>query len=103
MKKPPPLADGSVEAGRFWCLLLDLVHPIAGFALGGLDLDSVFFGGSREKAADAVGLPRRGFRISASVAPFGQPISSRMFAPLLSARGVPGPLVPAKFAASALG
>jgi hypothetical protein len=39
------------------------------------------------------------FWISARLAPFGRPINSRIFAPLLSARGVPASLVGAGLAA----
>jgi hypothetical protein len=39
------------------------------------------------------------FIISARLAPLGRPISSRIFAPLLSARGVPAFLAPAGLAA----
>lgn len=41
-------------------LLLDLVHAVAGFALRGLDLHRVLFGGGRGETADAMGLPVTG-------------------------------------------
>jgi hypothetical protein len=44
-------------------------------------------------------LPRRCFIISARLAPLGRPISSRIFAPLLSARGVLASLAGVDFAA----
>jgi hypothetical protein len=69
-------------------LLLDLVDPIAGLSLRGLDLEAMLLGGGREEAPDRMFLPAVTFIISARLAPLGRPISSRIFAPLLSARGV---------------
>ena len=80
-------------------------HTVRGFMAGamkkaglrGLDLEAVLLRGRREKAPDAVRLPIRGLpdlgQGRARVAPLGRPISSRIFEPLLSARGVLADLV----------
>src|SRR6202049_3304261 len=55
-KKPPTLAGGGLVPDRdLEVLLLDLVNPIAGLALRGLDLETVLLGGSREEACRAAG------------------------------------------------
>ena len=65
-----------------------LIDAIAGLGLRGLDLEAVLLGGGREEAPDECVCQSVAFTISARVAPLGRPISSRIFAPLLSARGV---------------
>src|SRR5947209_17536853 len=63
-------------------LLLDLTDTLASFGLRGLDLEPVLLGSRREKPPDAACQPVA-FMISARLAPFGRPISSRIFAPLV--------------------
>jgi hypothetical protein len=68
-------------------LLRSPVDPLTSLVLRGLDLDAVLLGGGGDETPDTVGLPAVSFMISARVAPLARPISSRIFAPLLSARG----------------
>jgi hypothetical protein len=88
---------------RSWWLdpecLFDLVYAIAPFGLRGLDLEAVLLGGGREEARIECFCQSVAVRISARVAPLGRPISSRIFAPLLSARGAQVSLARAGFGA----
>src|SRR5260370_39747891 len=48
-KRAAPLAGGGLNLEM---LLLDLVNPVPGLGLGGLDLEIIFLGGGREKTAN---------------------------------------------------
>jgi hypothetical protein len=63
------------------------VGALARIILCGLNLNAVLFAGGRDEPTHAVRLPVGGFWISAGVAPLARAIMSRIFAPLLSARG----------------
>src|SRR5437868_8676235 len=54
-------------------LFLDLVHAIAGFGLGGLDLEPVLLGGGGEKSAHAMRLPVRSLHDLGQAGALGPP------------------------------
>ena len=57
-KKAATLTGGGLNLEL---LLFDLIDPIAGLGLGGLDLETMLFGRGREETPDRMFLPIRGF------------------------------------------